>query len=298
MLKRNWALIALVYLAIAEMLSFTPVPDLALCLIQAEHSQQTADNDEKKYCPAFHTGVIASLDALDGFLEHHDKSVVGGFTIILAISTIGLWLATIKLWAAGEKQFGLLSESAAAQGVDMRSSIAAANRAAKAAEDSVDMAGAANERQLRAYVFISKSKLSKVVLGQKATISFSLKNTGQTPAFNVRMQSTIGFAPFPEHVPPNVDSHPFSPRRALAPQAEMNHNVELENPINQTAIRMLELHQSAIYVVGRVCYRDTFGKDRWTRFCFFGGGDLPINPDGTGAIAAFTVGNTSDDDTT
>ena len=43
MLKRNWALIALVYLALAEVLSLAPVPNLSLCLIQPEHGQQAAD---------------------------------------------------------------------------------------------------------------------------------------------------------------------------------------------------------------------------------------------------------------
>ncbi|MGY3137193.1 hypothetical protein ACVWZM_007875 [Bradyrhizobium sp. USDA 4501] len=132
MLKRNWALIALVYLAFAEVLSWGPVPDLSLCLIKPEHGQQATNHDDKKYCPAFHTGVIASLDALDGFLEHHDKSVVGGFTIVLAISTIGLWLATNKLWRAGERQFELLAQTAADQSRDMGASIAIAKNAADA----------------------------------------------------------------------------------------------------------------------------------------------------------------------
>ena len=85
--------------------------DLSLCLIQPEHGEQATDHDGNKYCPAFHVGIIAALDAIDGFLERHDKSVVGGFTIVLAISTIGLWLATNKLWAAGEKQFSFTQQS-------------------------------------------------------------------------------------------------------------------------------------------------------------------------------------------
>ena len=71
--RRSWALIALVYLAFAEVLSWTPVPDLSLCLIQPEHNERAADDNGEKYCPAFHTGIVASLDAMDGFLEQHDK---------------------------------------------------------------------------------------------------------------------------------------------------------------------------------------------------------------------------------
>jgi Domain of unknown function (DUF6471) len=113
MLKRNWALIALIYLAFAEVLSWSPVPDLSLCLIQPSHDQKAADHNDEKYCPAFRTGVIVGLNALDGFLERHDKSVVGAFTIVLAISTIGLWLATNNLWRAGEKQIEFTGDSVA-----------------------------------------------------------------------------------------------------------------------------------------------------------------------------------------
>jgi hypothetical protein len=134
MLKRNWALIALIYLGLAEALSWAPVPDLSLCLVQPEHSQQAANHDDKKYCPAFHVGAALALEKTDHWLERHDKSVIGTFTIVLAISTIGLWLATNKLWAAGEKQFGLLSETAAAQSRDMQESIAAAQQSADAAQ--------------------------------------------------------------------------------------------------------------------------------------------------------------------
>ena len=113
MLKRNWTLIAFIYLAFAEALSLFPVPDLSLCLIQPEHSEQTTNHDDKKYCPAFHTGAALVIERIDSFLEHHDKSVIGGFTIVLAISTIGLWLATNKLWEAGERQLKHLGDTAA-----------------------------------------------------------------------------------------------------------------------------------------------------------------------------------------
>lgn len=133
MLKRNWALIAFCYLAIAEALSWMPVSDLSLCLLHPETHAQAADYNNDKYCPAFHTGIIAAFNAVDGILERHDKSLVAGFTVVLAISTIGLWLATNKLWAAGEKQFGLLASISERQSCDMQASIEAAKQSADAA---------------------------------------------------------------------------------------------------------------------------------------------------------------------
>jgi hypothetical protein len=51
MLRRDWALKTLAYLAFAEVLSLAPVSDLSLCLIQPEHGEQATDHDDKKYCP-------------------------------------------------------------------------------------------------------------------------------------------------------------------------------------------------------------------------------------------------------
>src|SRR5215472_7025642 len=41
----------------------------------------------------------------DTFMEHHDKSIVASFTILLALSTIGLWWSTRKLWKATRDEF-------------------------------------------------------------------------------------------------------------------------------------------------------------------------------------------------
>lgn len=194
MLKRNWALIAFVYLALAEALSLVPVPDLSLCLIQPEDSQQASDDNDQKYCPAFHTGIIASIDAVDGFLEHHDKSVVGGFTIVLAISTIGLWLATNKLWAAGEKQFGLLSDTSAAQSRDMQISIKVAADAAMAAIRSAKVAEEALIANDRAWILIKAEIIGPLTFGDgdvTLNIAFDMVNIGKSPATHVELFAAL-----------------------------------------------------------------------------------------------------------
>jgi hypothetical protein len=182
MLKRDWLLIAFVYLAMAEALTWLPVSDLSLCLIGPPHNQQAANHDNEKYCPAFHTGIIATLDTLDGVLERHDKSVIGGFTIILAISTIGLWLATNKLWAAGEKQFGLLAATGALQASDMRESIATAREA-----NAIARASAVASR--RAWLDVIDVELRPPTSFNDAAfiykIAYKIENLGLTLARNV-----------------------------------------------------------------------------------------------------------------
>jgi hypothetical protein len=210
MLKRNWALIALVYLAFAEVLSLAPVPDLSLCLIQPEHSEQTSNNDNKKYCPAFHVGIVASIDTLDGFLERHDKGVIGAFTIVLAISTIGLWLATNNLWKAGEKQFELLSESAVAQSRDMQASMAIADRSAHAAEVAARAAEKSADALLiveRPYIFIwgiigsapsvvfssSEGSVPTTTLQDEAYFTYAISNRGKLAAVVENISIACGY---------------------------------------------------------------------------------------------------------
>jgi hypothetical protein len=192
MLKRNWALVAFVYLALAEVLSSVPVPDLALCLIEPEHDQQSDDHDQIKRCPAFHTGVALVIENVDTFLERHDKSVVGFFTIVLAVSTIGLWLATIALWKAGEKQFGLLSETAATQSRNMQASTSVAQSANALNRENAF----ADRRPWLAITDINVTafklstggaKVDPTTVTRAAIIfTYSIQNFGRTPAKRVR----------------------------------------------------------------------------------------------------------------
>jgi hypothetical protein len=295
--KREWALLILIYLVLAEVLSWYPVPDLSLCLIQPEHSQQTSDHDKNKYCPPFHMGIIGSLDAVDGFLERHDKSVVGGFTIVLAISTIGLWLATNNLWRAGEEQRASSERIAAQQRSSdrriadeqfrqMRYSNEASFNAASAAAQSARAATASNqiaittaEQELRAYVTAKdvnlivhrdppRMTLNGLIDGEINTYGMApvLHNGGQTPATNVVINAST--QQFPGEIPASFefpDSENFG-HGVIGPQCE------LHGPAAEISAGELDpmRNPSNWYMWGWVEYDDIFsGTMRHrTEFCF------------------------------
>jgi hypothetical protein len=277
MLKRNWALIALVYLAFAEILSLGPVPDLSLCLIQPEH-QQTAHHDEAKYCPAFHVGIIASIDALDGLLERHDKSVVGAFTIVLAISTIGLWLATISLWKAGERQLELQSKTAAAQSRDMQDSIAVAHRSADIAEKallSVEIPYLYPFTRRHGFT-TSPSRLT----GQLGVTGFDFgnefieyyfKNFGRTPAEITEVQSIL----FPSMGMPDpwpATDHNLNPLSGYITAADGGESPDFPYAFNRG---MFDTYSQGrfnpdthiFYFLGFVRYNDVFENEYIKGFC-------------------------------
>jgi len=165
-----------------------------------------ADKANQEHCNAFHGPILVSLEALVGFFEDHGEAVTAAFTIVLAISTIGLWVSTRDLWTAGENQIALIKENVdkelaqnreIAQGNwdQMSESIAAAIEAGKAAAIQAD--SAARQAKVaedtfakleRPYVIVtnlsiikpSKTTVNLVINGPH--ITYKVGNYGRMPA--------------------------------------------------------------------------------------------------------------------
>jgi hypothetical protein len=280
MLKRNWALVALVYLGFAEILSLAPVPDLSLCLMQPENREQSVGPDGKTFCPSFHVGVTHGFEATNSFLERHDKSVVGGFTVVLALSTIGLWLATNKLWEAGERQLDLLRRTSATQSDNMQASISAATNAVQNGITANQIAVTNSEQQLRAYITATgvnlilhrgpgrMSGLGNVVLdGPVHTYRLSaiLRNGGQTPAINV--VTNVSCCRLTKPLPDDF-AFPNAPEFGhgiVGPDSEL-HTLNVEIRANE--FERVDEHEW--YLWGWIEYDDIFSRTRRhrTEFCF------------------------------
>src|SRR6266852_2159167 len=112
--RRLSLLCVLSFLIFAEGMSWITAGGLGPCLVKPEHSEQAPNSNEHQDCPTFLAGTLLTFERGVDWIKHddNDKAVVAGFTVVLAISTIGLWLATIKLWKAGEAQ-RLLAEDTA-----------------------------------------------------------------------------------------------------------------------------------------------------------------------------------------
>jgi len=120
-------------------------------------------------------------------------SLLAAFTFVLAISTIGLWLVTYFTLRHARNE-------AARQAEDMRNSIAAAVHSADAgraaaveAQKSNLLASDIARRQLRAYVFLERAEVVSNGLTLGATLIF--RNSGQTPAYDVKVYSQMAVTP-------------------------------------------------------------------------------------------------------
>lgn len=188
--RRIVFLFILSFLMFAEGSSWIMANGLGPCLVEPERSQQSADHNSHQNCPTLLAGTFLvferGLDVLKR--DDNDKAVVAGFTIVLAISTIGLWLATNKLWSTGERQIKLLAETSAAQSRDMQASIKVAQTAVKAAQKSADAAELSMVEADRPWIEVDIKISGPLIFtheGIEISAEAKFKNTGRSPAINV-----------------------------------------------------------------------------------------------------------------
>jgi hypothetical protein len=149
-------------------------------------------------------------------------------------------------------------------------------RAAKAAEDAVAVAGNTARRQLRAYLCVSEARLNfradSQIKGQ-----IEIKNTGQTPAYEVRTW-----------IDSILREHPLisSLKRPTAdfPQSDGiigpgRHQIAVTHPLYGKEIDFGRVYYPghAFYVYGECSYRDIFEKRHVLSFRMILGGPAGIS---------------------
>ena len=218
--RREFCLGVLCFLLFAQFVSWLYAgPDSPLCLIEPENYEQSADDNYQNYCPTFVAGSLLLSER--GFQwikrEDNDKAVVAAFTIVLGISTIGLWLATIGLYQAGERQlahFKAESDAAdfhrTAQFEQIAEQITALRQSAEYAEatahETQRLVWTAEDtamRQLRAYVVAGAKSVD--IRGTEnevwVSVQITIKNTGQTPAHDLSIVSKTELIEHPIKMP-------------------------------------------------------------------------------------------------
>lgn len=132
----------------------------------------------------------------------------------------------------------------------------------KIAEATVDETRVSNERQLRAYVHVANASMDA---SSNPIIRFTIKNHGQTPAKNLSViirtviQKSIDER---EELSDTPDGTEYGPR-LLAPKAETTIPIECSDYLVH---RRFKNSDKRIYLYGRIVYKDTFDKMRFTQF--------------------------------
>jgi hypothetical protein len=173
-----------------------------------------------------------------------DQPGVADFTKWLAVSTVVMAAATIALAV-----FSLL------QAVIMR-------RTAR--------------RQLRAYVFITTAEIGDIDDSQNLHASVSIKNSGQTPAYDLinRGAITIREARLRGDLWPEDKDASLS-KTALGP-GEVLGKYFSARPLTTEERAAVRSGTHAIYVYGEILYKDAFRRRRHSRYRFMHGGETAI----------------------
>jgi hypothetical protein len=143
--------------------------------------------------------------------------------------------------------------------------------AARAARDAVDETRRIGEAQTRAYVSIEGSEVSNFGNGVRPSVTTVIKNTGQTPAYDLKVHTMIGIGPLPYPggaLPDMPPPDPLGSTSNLGPGVQRRNTVTKDNPVTDQEFIDICEGREAIFVIGRVEYSDAFGIARFTNFFF------------------------------
>lgn len=155
-----------------------------------------------------------------------------------------LWLATHRLWGATRKL--------------------------------VENAELTSQRQLRAYVFLDPDREIRIVKPVSTTelfeVDITVRNGGLTPAYEVEGSCWVTLERWPlqgEDQLPKVESLDGPRSKHFLPNGgTLHYHTGTARPLTAEELDAVLRGDLRIYIYGSVSYRDTFGFQRETRFCF------------------------------
>ena len=166
------------------------------------------------------------------------------------------YYARLQLWGAAAGIIGLLI------------TIWLTRRAVKAAQDSVRVAQDTAKRQLRAYLVAQNFRLTGFVADQVPMLTFRLKNTGQTPASELRERYEIFYRSGPFHEmesQPVRFSRPYKPSRRgtiIGAGEAITYRCVFDAAVTAENVEDVRNGKFVMFVAGAFSYRDTFGRRR------------------------------------
>jgi hypothetical protein len=206
------------------------------------------------------------------------KDAAGFFTFAL------VWVGGIQAWF-----FWVQLRLIRASLVDAKTAAGAAERAAKATEDAVELSRKTAQQQLRAYLFIKTPRILVFAHNKKCWNEVWVRNYGQTPAHDVEVVTNTDFLepntlPFPELEKPKELS-----KSSLAPAGEVTFTTATDDPLTADQVGGVASGNLAFFVWGEIRYTDVFGCPQTTHFRLrFGKAQLDL---GSGTMMVCDEGN-------
>jgi len=124
---------------------------------------------------------------------------------------------------------------------------------------------------------VAPQSIATLAEGQRYVVKLALKNTGPSPALNVRHRTAVAFT---NTIPSEArDRAAFQNATIAFPSSVLEFHSELSAPIEINAQRRRAVsrpgHEPGLFVAATVCYEDIFGASHYSRFCRVLGPNLP-----------------------
>jgi hypothetical protein len=231
-------------------------------VFSSKYPSQTTQTDSSEKT----NGDTAKKEPPKPFWQSAAADPVAAFTLGLLI--VGIFQAGFFF-----VQLHLIRESL----TDAKIAADAAKRAAKATEDAVKLSRDTTQRQLRAYVVakadgnVGIKKINGSENAVMVTVQIAIKNTGQTPAHDLRVISKTELLRHPIVLPFNLTlvSGPDPSASVLGAGEPIGSESSPSEPFDGNAMLCATEPESRarIYTWGTITYRDVFGCNHWTNFC-------------------------------
>jgi hypothetical protein len=155
--------------------------------------------------------------------------VIAIWTVVLGIATCVLGIATVKLWRATDRL--------------------------------VESAEGAAQRQLQAYLSITKARIDDVEIGKQPIVKFKIGNAGQTPAYDLWAEMVVDCQMFQLPKGVNIILQPAREisRITISPKMKIIARIAKNEPLSSIQLDQIRNKQIAIYVIGKIRYTDAFG---------------------------------------
>jgi hypothetical protein len=180
--------------------------------------------------------------------ERTTTDPVALFTFVLAVSTVGLWIATIALYRAGEKQLRHLEGT--------------------------------SRRQLRAYVYVEDVSILYANSEWNPNFRIKIQNFGQTPAYEVKnnCSTSLVIAGKPDLGPSKQEMR----RADLGPNQHKMTTMVVAHEMWEKILKPAIIKRAGtFYVFGEITYFDAF-QDRSCDVPHFTRYRFEISPDDEG----------------
>jgi hypothetical protein len=218
--------------------------------------------------------MLSELLPIVGWFDAHYGAVVVSITIVLAITSILLWIATLSLGRfAGRHADGLSRLIAATEASTNATAIS--SEAARHFFETMQVNG---ERQLRAYVSVSEAHITTATGTTPPIISLELRNFGQTPAYDLIWLAGCTVSPASDAAAFVLDRTAVPPKSTLFPAATAS-KATIPPGWKPEYGEMIRAGKAAIYAFGEISYTDAFGKKRLVTYRFKRGGSLGVQPE-------------------